>query len=335
MKAAVYTRYGPPDVVHIAEVPTPAPKADEVLIRIHATTVNSGDWRMRSAKVPRGFGLIIRLVFGITGPRQPILGTECSGVIEAVGANVTRFKPGDAVLAFPGFRMRCHAEYRTMPATGAIVPKPDNLSFEQAAALSFGGSTALFFLREQGAVKRGERVLVLGASGTVGSAAVQIAKHLGAHVTGVCSTGNVDLVRSLGADAVIDYTAQDFTQATAQYDIILDTVGATSYARCKTALAENGRLLMVVGGLPEMLSALWPRKQGHKIKGGTGPERQSDIALLASWAKAGAYTPLLDSTYPLDQIVAAHGRVDTGRKKGSVVVTMPVLSDLVSGASTP
>ena len=150
MKAAVYTRYGPPDVVHITEIPSPSPKDNEVLIRIHTTTVNSGDWRMRSARVPRGFGLIIRLMFGITGPRQPILGTECAGVIESVGAKVTRFKPGDAVLAFPGFKMRCHAEYRAMPENAAIVPKPDNLSFEQAAGLSFGGSTALFFCAIKG-----------------------------------------------------------------------------------------------------------------------------------------------------------------------------------------
>ena len=321
MKAAIVTRYGPPDVVHIAEVPTPAPKDNEVLIRIHASTVSTGDMRLRSADVPRGFGLIIRLLFGITGPRQPILGTDLSGVIESVGKSVTMFKPGDAVFGFPGVKSRCHAEYRTMAQDGNLLSKPENLTHEQAAALSFGGTTALFFLRNQGAVKPGTRVLILGASGAVGSAAVQIAKIIGAHVTGVCSTDNVDLVRSLGADAVIDYTMQDFTAATARYDIILDTVGATTYAKCKSVLARNGRLLMVVAGLPDLLGALWPRGNGHKIKGGTGPEQLSDLRLLADWAKAGQYTPVIDSTYPLDQIVAAHARVDTGHKRGSVVVT--------------
>ena len=327
MKAAVYTRYGPPHVVHIAEIPTPSPAADEVLIRIHATTVNSADWRLRSAKVPRGFGLLIRLVFGITGPRQPILGTELSGVIEAVGAGVAGFKPGDAVFAFPGAKMRCHAEYRTLAASGNILPKPENLSFEQAAALSFGGTTALFFLRDQARVKPGERVLVLGASGTVGSAAVQIAKQMGAHVTGVCSTANLDLVRGLGADAAIDYTAQDFAASGATYDIIMDCVAATRYALAKSALARNGRFLVVAGGLPELLGTLWPRRNGHRIKAGTGPERLSDLSLLADRARAGTYLPLIDSSFRFDQIVAAHARVDSGRKCGSVAVTMP-LTDL-------
>ena len=330
MKAALYTRYGPPQVVHIGDVPKPAPQDDEVLIRIHATTVNSGDWRMRSARVPRGFGLIIRLVFGITGPRQPILGTELSGVVEAVGAKVTRFEPGDVVFAFPGAKMRCHAEYRTMPETGNIQQKPENLSFEQAAAMSFGGTTALFFLRDKAQVKPGERVLVLGASGTVGSAAVQIAKQLGGQVTGVTSTANIDLVRSLGADATIDYAAQDFATSGKTYDIILDSVGATTYAASAAALAVNGRFLAVAGGLPDLLGTLWPRRNGHRIKAGTGPERLSDLALLADWARSGAYIPLIDSTYSFDEIVAAHARVDTGHKRGNVVVKMP-LTDLASG----
>ena len=334
MKAAVYTRYGPPEVVQIAEIPTPSPAVDEVLIRIHATTVNSADWRLRSAKVPRGFGLLIRLVFGITGPRQPILGTELSGVIEAVGAGVAGFKPGDAVFAFPGAKMRSHAEYRTMAASGNILPKPENLTFEQAAALSFGGTTALFFLRDQARVKPGERVLVLGASGTVGSAAVQIAKQMGAHVTGVCSTVNLDLVRELGADAAIDYAAQDFTASGATYDIIMDCVAATTYALSRSALARNGRFLTVAGGMPELLCTLWPRSNGHRIKAGTGPERLSDLSLLADWARAGTYLPLIDSSFRFDQIVAAHARVDSGRKRGSVVVAMP-LTDLASSARTP
>ena len=324
MKAAVYTRYGPPEVVHIAEVPTPTPAENEVLIRVHAITVNSGDWRLRSAKVPRGFGLLIKLAFGITGPRQPILGTELSGVVAAVGTQVTRFKPGDAVFAFPGTKMRCHAEYRTIAETGNILPKPGNLTFEQAAALSFGGTTALFFLRDQARVKLGERVLILGASGTVGSAAVQIARQLGAHVTGVCSTANLDLVRGLGADAVIDYSAQNFTRAGLTYDVIMDCIGATTYTASKAVLAQNGRFLAVAGGLPELLGTLWPRRNGHKIRAGTGPEKLSDLALLADWARAGVYTPVIDSSFPFDQIVAAHARVDTGRKRGSVMVTMPL-----------
>ena len=329
MKAAIYTRYGPPDVIYLAEVPTPAPKPSEVRVRIHATTVNSADWRLRSAKVPRGFGLIIRLVFGITGPRQPILGTELSGLIDAVGAKVTGFKPGDAVFAFFGAKMRCHAEYRTMAATGTVLPKPDTLTRAQAAALSFGGTTALYFLRDRARVTPGDRVLVLGASGTVGSAAVQVAKRLGAHVTGVTSATNQEVVRGLGADAVIDYSAQDFTRADARYDIIMDCVGATTYAASKGVLARNGRFLAVAGGLPEILGTLWSRKHGHRVMAGTAPENLSDLILLADWAQAGHFTPLIDSTYDFAQIVDAHARVDTGRKRGSVVVVMP-LTDLAS-----
>ena len=326
MKAAIYTRYGPSEVVRIADLPTPAPKDNEVLIRIHAATVSTGDWRLRSADVPRGFGLIIRLLFGITGPRQPILGTELSGVIERIGKAVTRFKPGDEVFAFPGLKSRCHAEFRTMADTGNILPKPANLSHAQAAALAFGGTTALYFLRAQAALKPGDKLLILGASGAVGSAAVQIAKQLGAQVTGVSSGANLDLVRRLGADAVIDYTAQDFTKSPAQYDIIFDTVGATTYAKCQSVLAKNGRFLMAVAGLPETLGALWPRPHGHKIKVGSGPERLSDLTMLADWATKGLYTPVIDSTYPLDQITAAYDRVETGHKRGSVVLTMADLA---------
>ncbi|MFS8067534.1 MAG: NAD(P)-dependent alcohol dehydrogenase, partial [Byssovorax sp.] len=211
MKAIVYHRYGQPDVVALAEVPKPTLGDREVLIRIHASTVTTADWRARSLSLPPGFGLMGRLVFGIFGPRKPILGTELAGEVEAVGKAVTRFKAGDQVFAFAGASYGCHAEYRTMAEDGLIARKPANLSFEEAAALSFGGTTALNFLRDKGGIKPGDRVLIVGASGGVGTAAVQIAKHLGAEVTGVCSTANLELVLSIGADRVIDYTSEDFT----------------------------------------------------------------------------------------------------------------------------
>ena len=193
MKAIVYSQYGSPDVVSLKEVPKPVPQAREVLIRIHATTVTTGDWRARSLQLPAGFGFMGRLVFGVFGPRQPILGQELAGVIEAVGKDVTRFNAGDEVFAFTGASFGCHAEYRTLSEDGLIARKPPNLSFEEAAALSFGGTTALSFLRDKAGIKHGDRVLIVGAAGGVGSAAVQIAKHFGADVTGVCSTANVEL----------------------------------------------------------------------------------------------------------------------------------------------
>jgi len=245
MKAVVYTKYGSPNVVALAEVPKPAPKVHEVLIRVHATTVTTGDWRARSLEMPPGFGLLGRLVFGVFGPRKPILGTELAGEIEAVGKAVTRFKPGDQVFAFTGASYGCHAEYRTISEAGMIALKPTNLSFEEAAALSFGGTTALSFLQDKGGIKRGDKVLIVSASGGVGTAAVQIAKHFGAKVTGVCSTANLELVRSIGADKVIDYTTEDFAKNAETYDIILDTTGTTSFSRCGNALKEGGRLLLV------------------------------------------------------------------------------------------
>src|SRR5688572_13894199 len=211
MKAIVYSRYGSPDVLEVKELPKPVPGDKEVLIKVLATTVTAGDWRVRSLDVPTGFGLLARLALGISKPRQPILGTELSGEIEAVGKDVTRFKAGDQVFAFSDLRMGCHVEWKCMPEDGAVVAKPANLSHEEAATLCFGGTTALAYLRKA-KIRRGDRVLVNGASGGVGTAAVQLAKHFGAHVTGVCSGGNFELVRSLGADALIDYTRQDFTE---------------------------------------------------------------------------------------------------------------------------
>jgi NADPH:quinone reductase-like Zn-dependent oxidoreductase len=322
MKAAVYAKYGPPEVLHLKEVEKPTPKGDEVLIRIRATTVTSGDWRARSLDLPKGFGPLGRPVFGFFGPRQPILGTELAGDVESVGKNVTEFQVGDAVLAFSGVRMGCHAEYRVMPERGMVVRKPVHLSYEQAATLPFGGTTALDFFR-RGQLKSGERVLVNGASGGVGTAAVQIAKHLGAHVTGVCSTANVELVRSLGADEVIDYRAQDFTRDGRVYDVIVDTVGTAPFSRSRNSLSAGGRLLAVLASLPEMLRIPWDTwRTGKKVVAGPARERPDDLRLLVSLAESGALKPVIDRRYQLERIADAHGYVETGRKRGSVVITL-------------
>jgi len=322
MKAIVYTRYGAPDVLHLKEVAKPTPKDNEVLIKTHATTVTSGDWRMRSLNVPTGFGLIMRLVFGISKPKQPILGTELAGVVESVGKDVRKFKVGDQVFAFSDATMGCHAEYKCMPEDGAMALKPANLTYEEAAALSFGGTTALDFFR-RGKLQSGERVLVNGASGGVGTAVVQLARHFGADVTGVCSIANVELVRSLGASCVIDYTKEDFTQNGETYDVIVDTAGTAPFSRSKASLKEGGRLLMVLGGLPDMLQIPWvSMTSSKKVIAGPAIGRAEDLRFLAGLAEAGEFKPVIDRRYPFEQIAEAHSYVDTGRKKGNVVITL-------------
>lgn len=322
MKAIVYERYGSPDVLKLKEVEKPTPKDNEVLIKTHATTVTSGDCRVRSLNVPIGFGFISRLFFGILRPRQPILGTELAGEIEVVGKDVRRFKVGDQVFAFSGARMGCYAEYKCMPEDGAIALKPTNLTYEEAAALSFGGTTALDFFR-RGKLQSGERVLVNGASGGVGTAAVQLAKHFGADVTGVCSTANVELVRSLGATHAIDYTKEDFTRPGETYDVIMDTVGTAPFSRSKGSLKEGGRLLLVLAGLPAMLNIPWVSiTSSRKIIAGPAAEREDDLRFLAELAEAGEFRPVIDRRYPFEQITEAHRYVDSGRKKGNVIITL-------------
>lgn len=318
MKAWICRNYGGPDVLALEERPRPEPKDGEVLIRVRATTVSSGDMRIRSLKLPRGFGPMGRLVFGFTRPRQPVLGTELSGIVERVGGGVTAFKPADAVVAFPGARMRAHAEYHVIRADKAIVLKPENLSFEAAAGLCFGGTTAVDFFRRAG-LKSGESVLVIGASGAVGVAMVQLARHLGAQVTAVTSTGNVELARSLGAHFVIDYSRQDFAAASETYDVIADTVGASTFAECLPLLNENGRYLAIAGDL----FALFGRRRGTKrsIAGPAG-ERPEDVRELVRLATAGIVKPVIDKVYGFQEMPAAHARVDTGRKRGNVVVTV-------------
>ncbi len=322
MKAVVYERYGPPDVLQLKEVATPIPKENEILIRVRATTVTAADRRVRSREMPAGFGVMAPLAYGISKPRQPILGTEIAGVVEATGQRVTKFKVGDQVFAFPGASLGGYAEYRCMPEDGPVAEKPENLTYGEAAALSFGGTTALYFLRK-GNLQRGERVLVNGASGGVGTAAVQLAKHLGAEVTGVCSTTNVEMVKSLGADNVIDYTKDDFTQNGKTYDMIVDTVGTAPFSRCKGSLTEQGRLLLVLAGLSEMLAIPWiSLTSRRKVIAGMAPERAEDLLYLAKLAAAGEFKPFIDRSYPFEQIAEAHRYIDTGRKRGNVIVTL-------------
>ncbi len=322
MRAAVCRRYGPPEVVTIETWPTPVPGPDDVLVRVRATTVTSADWRVRSATMPYGFGFAARLAFGITAPRQPILGSELAGDIVATGANVTAFTVGDAVVAFTGARMGTHAEYCRLRADAVMVRKPTALSYETAAALAFGGTTALDFLR-RGALRAGERVLINGASGAVGSAMVQLASAAGADVTAVCSSANLETMRRLGAKHVVDYTRADFVRGGERYDLIADTVGNATYPRVRDALAPQGRLLLVLATLPEMLRAPWVTATSkRRVVAGPAAERVDDLRTMVEMAVDGRFTPLIDSRFTLDQIAAAHARVDSGRKRGNVVITV-------------
>lgn len=323
MKAVSYKHYGGPEVLGFEEQPTPVPKDNEVLVKVHATSVTAGDQRARSLNLPRGYGLIGRLVFGLFAPRQQVLGSEFAGRIIAVGKKVTRFAVGDDVFAYPGARFGGYAEYATLPEDAALARMPDQLSYKEAVGLSFGPATALNFLRDKGGIKAGEKVLIVGASGGVGSAAVQLAKHFGADVTGVTSTGNVELVRSIGADKVIDYTQEDVLQSGMLYDIILDTTGTLDYQAAQEALRAEGRFLMVSGDLPQFLSMLLTRKtDGKKGIGGYAPESADELEFIAGLVTAGQFRPVIDRCYALDEIQTAHAYVDTGRKKGNVIITV-------------
>ena len=316
MKAAVCERYGPPEVVRIREVPTPAPADREVLVRASATTVNSGDARLRALRVPRGLSLPVRLRVGVTKPRQPVFGLDVAGRVEAVGEAVTRFQPGDRVLASRGFDFGCHAEFVTVDEDGAIAEIPESLSYPDAVSLGFGGVTALDFFR-RGRLVSGETVLINGASGAVGAMAVQLAKHAGAEVTAVCSAANADLIRSLGADHVIDYTTEDFTRSGRRYDVIMDNHGNAPYSRVKGSLEPGGRLLAVIGDLWQMLAAT----RRKAVVSGTASMNAADYRTLMSLAERGELRPVIDSVRPFADIAEAHRRVDSGHKVGSVVLT--------------
>jgi NADPH:quinone reductase-like Zn-dependent oxidoreductase len=322
MKAIVCTKYGPPEVLQLKEVEKPTPKDDEVLIKIHATTVSSGDVIDRSGKVSPWAWLPTRLVFGVTKPRRKIPGAELAGDIESVGKDVKRFREGDQVFGSTGWGSGAYAEYKCLPESAALAIKPANMTYEQAAAVPFGALTALHFLRKAD-IQSGQKVLIYGASGSIGTFAVQLAKYFGAEVTGVCSTTNLELVRSLGADKVIDYTQEDFTQSGETYDVIFDAVRKSSFSRCASSLEENGFYLSTDMGLALMLQTLWTSMTGgKKIVSGIASNRVEDLVFLTELIEAGKVKSVIDRSYPLEQMVEAHRYVDKGHKKGNVVITV-------------
>ena len=320
MKAALAERYGPPEVVEVKEVPMPVPAEGDILIKVHATTVSSGDVRLRSFNVPCAYWIPFRLATGLFTPNNPILGVEFAGAIEALGKGVDKFKVGDKVY---GYNINgCHAEYKCMPADKAVALKPVNMSYEEAAAVPHGGLAALHFLRKA-KVQRGHKVLINGASGAVGIIAVQLAKHFGAEVTGVCSTNHVEQVKLLGSDRVVDYTQEDFLENGEVYDIIFDTVSITGLYGCRNSLAPNGTLIVLITSPLQMVQWLWTSfARGKKIIGGVAAERAQDLIFLKRLVEAGEIKTVIDRTYLIEQIVEAHAYVDKGHKIGNVVIAL-------------
>ena len=322
MKAIVYEKYGPHEVLHLKEVDKPTPKDNEVLIRIYATTVTKYDCWMRSCTAPPGFGLLMRIASGIRKPKKPILGTELAGEIEAVGKDVKLFRKGNPVFGYTGMSLGAYAEYICLPEDGALAIKPANMTYEEAAAVQQGALTALFFLRK-GNIQSGQKVLIFGASGGVGSAAVQIANHFGAEVTGVCSTRKLELVKSLGADKVIDYNQEDFTKSGETYDIIFDTVGKSPFSGSTRSLKNEGIYLFTTYGLVRLFRIIWLNlTNSKKAISGLLKERAEDLIFLRELIEAGKLKVVIDRRYPLEQAVEAHRYVETGHKKGHVVLTV-------------
>ena len=321
MKAIVCTKYGPPDVLQLKEVVKPVPKNNEVLIKVYATTVTSSDVRIRSFTYPTWFRLPGRLMFGFRRPRKTIPGDEYAGIVESVGRDVMTFKEGDQVFGMStSFGLGgSNAEYICVSEDKGLALKPSNVTYEEAAAVPFGGMTALGFLKQANIVS-GQKVLIYGASGSVGTYAVQIAKHFGAEVTGVCSTANLEMVKSLGADKVIDYTSEDFTKNGQTYDVIFDTVMKTSFSYCKNSLEVKGAFLTV--DWPLLQALLAPMTGSKKVVFGFGSTKTEDLVFLKELIETEEIRPFIDRSYPLEQVVEAHRYVETGHKKGNVVITV-------------
>ena len=309
MKAVICTKYGSPEVLEIREIEKPAPKPDELLIKIYATTVHIGDTKIRRLEPGLGsvtdffFKPVMRIILGFRGPRRKILGMELSGEIEKIGRNVTRFKVGDSVFASTEFQLGAYAQYRSFAENGVVELKPNNMTHEEAAPVSNGGITALIHLRKAD-IKKGEKVLIYGASGSVGTYAIQLAKYFGAEVTAVCSSQNLELVKSIGADKVIDYTKKDFTESGETYDVIYDAVGKIEKSKRKKSLSKSGRYLNVLN------------------PSGNIKQKVEDLLFLKELCEAGKLKTVIDRVYPLEKIIEAHAYVDKGHKKGNVVITV-------------
>ncbi|MBK8990009.1 MAG: NAD(P)-dependent alcohol dehydrogenase [Chloroflexi bacterium] len=327
MKAAVYTKYGLPEVLHLEEVEKPAPKENEILVRVYATAVNYGDLAARNFKnisnaefnMPTLFMLPARFSFGWSKPKNPILGNEFSGLVEAVGCQVTRFKPGDPVFGYRGMNMGAYAEYLCMPETGTVTLKPANLRHAETAVIP-GALIALNILKKVN-IRPGQKVLIHGASGSIGSAALQLAKAQGAHVTGVCGTPRLAFVQALGADAVIDYTKEDFTQNGETYDLILDVLGKSSFARCKNSLKPGGVYLLASFKMKAVFQMLWTSIVGDKkVICALVGDSAADLAVIKEMAEAGQIKGLVDRCFSLEQAAEAHRYVEAGHKRGNIVI---------------
>ncbi|WP_028981304.1 NAD(P)-dependent alcohol dehydrogenase [Sporocytophaga myxococcoides] len=304
MRAMVCTKYGPPEVLQLKEVEKPVPKNDEVLIKIYATPITAPDRRIRGLNVPfPAAKILIRLMFGFTKPRKPILGLYVAGEIESVGKDVSQFQKGDQIYARTGSRLGAYAQYVNLPEKCVMALKPTNVSYEEAIAVPYGGSNALHFLKRKGGIKKGHKVLIYGASGAIGTSAVQLAKYFGAEVTGVCSTSNIELVKSLGTDAVIDYTKKDYTDSNELYDIIFDAVGKITFKKSKKLLKPDGKYVSV-------------------FSSGTAKILTEDFLLLKELVEKGKFKPVIDRCYPLEQLAEAHRYVDKEHAKGNVVITV-------------
>jgi NADPH:quinone reductase-like Zn-dependent oxidoreductase len=329
MKAIVYTEYGPPDVLKLTEIEKPAPKDNEILIKVHARPVGFGDITARNFRniTPRKFSMPLplwlptRLMFGFRKPRIKILGAELAGEVEAVGKDVKLFKAGDQVFGYRGPRFGANAEYLCMPENGLVALKPTNMTYEEAAAVPYGAMTALNLLRKV-TIHSGQKVLINGASGGIGSYALQLARHYGAEVTGVCSTPRLELVKALGADHAIDYTQEDFTENGETYDLIFDILGKSSFSRCKNSLTENGRYLLASFKMRQLFQMLWTSMiGGKKVICALSGESPDDLIVIKELVEAGKIRAIIDRCYPLEQAAEAHRYVEAGHKKGHVVIT--------------